>query len=458
MQFKNYWALIKKSLKGGDIDFTEGPLKEAVFLLALPMILELGMESVFAVVDIYFVSKLGSAAIATVGLTESVITIVYSMAIGLSTAATAIVARRIGEKNREAASRAAGQAISLSVLITLALSALGVIFASDILSLMGAEPEVVSSGTGFTRIMFGSSITIVLLFLINGIFRGAGNAAMAMKSLWLASIINIILDPIFISWYGVEGAAIATSIGRGTGVIYQLYHLTGGRGKIELALSYFRLKKEQALNIIKVAWPATLQFLIASGSWIILAKIVAETGGTDATAGYQIALRNFIFFLLPAWGLSNAAATLVGQSLGAQKPERAEESVKLTAKYNATFMFFVMILFVFFPSEIMSFYTNDILVIEHGAIAMRIVGYGYVFYGVGMVLLQAINGSGDTRTPTWMNLVGFWLVQVPLAYLLSVYTPLAEIGAYIAIPVAEVLLTLMAAYVFYRGKWKTVEV
>jgi len=455
---KSFWQLVRQSLAGGEHDFTKGSLPRAVFLLAVPMILELSMESVFAVVDIFFVSRLGAGAIATVGLTESVITILYSIAIGLSTAATAIVARRIGEKNKEAAGRAGAQAIVVSIFFTLILSAIGVFFAEDILSLMGAAPEVSASGAGFTRIMFGSSITILLLFLINGIFRGAGNAAMAMKSLWIASIINIILDPIFITYFGLEGAAVATAIGRGTGVTYQLWHLFGGKSMIPVSLKDFKPHFPTIRNILKISSPATLQFLIASGSWIVLTKLVAEAGGTNATAGYQIAIRNFIFFLLPAWGLSNAAATLVGQNLGAKQPDRAEQSVRITARYNAMFMGIVMVFFLAFPHQIMAFFTSDLTVADYGAEALRIIGSGYIFYGVGMVLIQALNGAGDTKTPTYINLVSFWLVQVPLAYILATHTSLAETGAYIAVPTAEVLLTAIAWYYFKRGYWKTVEV
>lgn len=440
------------------MDYTQGSIPRAVFLLAIPMILELSLESVFAVVDIFFVAKLGQNAIATVGLTESVITIVYSIAIGLSTAATAIVARRIGEKDPEAAAHAGAQSLLVAVGITLVISLLGVIFASDILAFMGASQEVIAEGSSFTRIMFGGNIAIMLLFLINGIFRGAGDATMAMKSLWVASIINIILCPILIHIFGLKGAAIATVIGRSTGVLYQCYHLFKGSRIIQLRKYHFKTDWGIIKSIVNIAWPATMQFIIASGSWIILTRLVAETGGTSASAGYQIAFRNFIFFILPAWGLSNAAATLVGQNLGAKQLERAEQSVLLTARYSAIFMSFVMLLFLFFATPIIRIFTHDASVVEYGARALQIIGSGYIFYGVGMVMVQALNGSGDTRTPTVINFVCFWLFQIPLAYLLSKGAHLQSTGAFLAIPLAEALIAVMAWYHFKKGKWKEVKV
>lgn len=454
----NIFTVIKQSLNGQQQDYTQGSIRKAVFLLAIPMILELSLESVFAVVDIFFVGKLGQNAIATVGLTESVITIIYSIAIGLSTAATAIVARRIGEKNAEAAAHAGAQSIIIAFIITLILSIVGIVFAANILTLMGASEQVVREGAIFTRIMLGGSLVIILLFLINGIFRGAGNAAMAMKSLWIASIINIILCPIFIHYLGLKGAAIATVIGRSTGVLYQCYHLYKGSGIIKLYMHHFKIDKPILTSIVHIAWPATLQFIIASGSWIILARLVAETGGTSASAGYQIAIRNMVFFILPAWGLSNAAATLVGQNLGAKQIQRAEKSVWLTAKYNAIFMSFVTILFIFFSYPIVRFFTQDEAVIQYGAQALQIMGTGYIFYGIGMVMTQALNGAGDTKTPTIINVICFWLLQIPLAYLLSKKINLKSTGAFMAIPIAESLIALIAWYYFKKGKWKQVKV
>jgi putative MATE family efflux protein len=452
------WSAIKQSLNGEQQDYTSGSIPKAVVLLAVPMILELSLESVFAVVDMFFVSKLGQNAIATVGLTESVITIIYSIAIGLSTAATAIVARRIGEKNPEAGAHAGAQSLIVALITTVILSITGAVFAADILRLMGASETVVQEGAVFTRIMLGGSLAIIFLFLINGIFRGAGDAAMAMKSLWIASIINIILCPLFINFFGLKGAAIATVIGRTSGVLYQCYHLFKGSGILKFHKYHFKWDNEIIKSIISIGWPATFQFIIGSGSWIILAKLVAETGGTTASAGYQIAIRNVVFFILPAWGLSNAAATLVGQNLGAKQLQRAEDSVMLTAKYNAFFMSFVMVLFVFFAEPIIRIFTNDQAVIGYGAEALTIIGTGYIFYGIAMVMTQALNGAGDTKTPTIINVVAFWLFQIPLAYFLAKGTDLKSTGAFIAIPAAETLIALLAWYFFKKGKWKEIKV
>lgn len=457
-KISNFISLVRLSLNGEEQDYTKGSIPKAVFLLAIPMILELSMESVFAVVDMFFVSKLGENAIATVGLTESVVTIIYSVAIGLSTAATAIVARRIGEKDPKAAAQAGAQALVVALIVTLFLSVAGIIFAGDILRLMGASDAVVRDGTVFARIMLGGSVSIILLFLINGIFRGAGDAAMAMKSLWIASIINIILCPLFINWFGLKGAAIATVIGRSSGVLYQCYHLFKGSGILKFYKQQFRFDGAIVKSIVNIAWPATFQFIIASGSWIVLARLVAETGGTTASAGYQIAIRNVVFFILPAWGLSNAAATLVGQNLGAKQIQRAQESVYLTAKYSAIFMSLVMILFVFFSNPIIRIFTGDEAIVAHGARALQIIGTGYIFYGIGMVMTQALNGAGDTRTPTLINFVCFWLVQIPLAYLLAKGLDLKTTGVFISIPAAETLIALVSWYFFRKGKWKDVTV
>jgi putative MATE family efflux protein len=460
------YQTFKQSLNGEEQDYTQGSIRKAVFLLAIPMILELGFESVFAVVDMYFVSHLPNSknAIATVGLTESVISLVYTIAIGLSVAATAVVARRIGEKNPEAATHAGAQAIIISMIVAVVLSVTGIIFAADILRLMGAAPIVVEEGTSFTRIMMGGSTVIILLFLINGIFRGAGDAAMAMRSLWIASIFNIILCPLLIYGYGpfpelgLKGAAIATTIGRGAGVLYQCYHLFGGSRSIKMKLSHFKWDAPIIKTLFEVAWPATLQFFIQSGSWIVLAWLVSVTGGTEASAGYQVAIRNVVFFILPAWGLSNAAATLVGQNLGAKEPLRAEQSVLLTTKYNAIFMAGVMLLFIFFASPIISIFTKEPGVHRFGVLSLQIIGSGYVFYGIGMVMIQALNGAGDTKTPTWINFICFWLFQIPLGYLLAKTFGLGPVGAFLAIPIAETLIALTAWYYFKKGKWKSVQV
>ena len=451
------YNFVKQSLNGEQQDYTTGSIPRAVFLLAIPMMLEMGLESVFALVDMFFVGKLGQNAIATVGLTESVITLVYSVAIGLSTAATAIVARRIGEKEPEAAAHAGAQALVVSFFATVVISLTGVLFGQDILRLMGGSEDVVRDGAGFTRVMFGGSITVMLIFLINGIFRGAGDAAMAMKSLWIASAINIVLCPVFIHFFGLKGAAMATTVGRSTGVAYQCYHLFKGSGILRFYRRHFVIDTPLIKTIINIAWPATLQFIIASGSWIIITRLVAETGGTAASAGCQIAFRNFVFFILPAWGLSNAAATLIGQNLGAGKIDRAEQSVYLAAKYNAIFMAGVMLLFLFGAGPIIRFFSTDEVVVAYGIRALQIIGSGYIFYGVAMVMTQALNGAGDTRTPTVINVVCFWLVQIPLAYLLAKGFNMQLNGALAAIPVAETLIAFIAFYYFRKGKWKEVK-
>lgn len=463
-KLSQFFSLAKQALRGGEHDYTQGSIKAAIILLAIPMILELSLESVFAVVDMFFVGRLGENSIATVGLTESVITIVYSVAIGLSTAATAMVARRTGEKNKDAAAHAGMQALIMSLIVTVIISLTGIIFAPNILRIMGAQPDVVRDGAIFTRIMLGGSVVIILLFLINGIFRGAGDAAMAMRSLWLASLMNIILCPLLIygmgSWtgFGLKGAAIATTIGRGIGVMYQCWILFGGKSSISLKREHFKIDFSVMKTLLDVAWPATFQFIIASGSWIVLARLVAETGGTAASAGYQIAIRNVVFFILPAWGLSNAAATLVGQNLGAKQPDRAAKSVLLTAKYNIFFMTGVMVLFVLFSSPIIHVFTNEVEVHRIGTQALTIIGTGYIFYGIGMVMMQALNGAGDTRTPTWISFFCFWLFQVPLAYLLAKGFNMGFTGAFISIPVAETAIAITAYVIFKKGKWKKVQI
>jgi putative MATE family efflux protein len=453
-----FWKLVWQSVKGKEMDFTQGSIKRAVWLLAVPMILELGLESVFAVVDMFFVGRLGENAIATVGLTESVITIVYSLGIGLSVAATAIVARRVGEKNPQAAAAAGMQAILVAVLVSAVLSVLGVLFAGDILALMGASDEVVREGSMFTRITVGGNLAIILLFLINGIFRGAGDASMAMFSLWVASGVNIILCPILVHFMGLNGAAIATVIGRSTGVLFQCYFLFRGRGILKFSSRAFKPDFAIIGNIVKVASPAAVQFLIAGGSWMVISSLVARTDHTTASAGYQIAIRNVVFFILPAWGLSNAAAALVGQNLGAGKVDRAEKSVLLATRYNAIFMSFVMVLFLLCAGPIIHLFTDDEAVAAYGEKFLRIIGAGYTFYGIGMVMTQSLNGAGDTLTPTIINLVCFWLFQIPLALLLSMVLGFGSTGAVVAIPIAETVIAIVAYIFFKRGKWKLVKV
>lgn len=463
---KNAIKFIRDAIKGENMDYTTGSIRTAVLMLAIPMILEMCMESVFALVDIFFVGHLPNAehTVQTVGLTESVITLVYSLAIGVAMAATAVVARRVGEKNYEEASNAAVQSLWVALSLTTVISIIGFVFAEDILRIMGAEEETIRIGSNYTRIVMAGSLPIMLLFLINGIFRGAGNASIAMKSLWLANICNIILCPTLINGlgpipaFGVTGAAMATTMGRSIGVCYQAYHLFKGNGIIKLHKSNLRVDWSVIRNIINIASPGTLQFIIGSCSWIVLARLVAETGHSAASAGYQTAIRVVIFFILPAWGMSNAAATLVGQNLGAKQPQRAEESVLKTAKYNAIFMATVSVIFLLFASPIISVFTNVPEVKAIAIQALQIIAAGYVFYGIGMVMANAFNGAGDTWTPTWINLICFWFFQIPLAYLLAEYFEMGPKGVFIAVPVAETVISLAAFILFKRGKWKAVKV
>lgn len=460
------FSLIKESLNGKEADYTSGSIRRAVILLAIPMMLEMILESVFALVDLYFVGHLhnSSVAVQTVGLTESVLTVIYSLAIGISMAATAVVARRIGEKNPEAAARAGIQAILIAFAITLLISVSGVIYARDILLLMGASDETARQGTPFVRIMIGSSLVIMFLFLINGIFRGAGNAAIAMKSLWLANIMNIILCPILINGWGpipalgLTGAALATAIGRGSGVLYQLYNLFSGKGILKIRLHYFIPDWPQIGSLLKIAAPGVMQFVIASCSWIFLAYLVAKTGSEAGSAGYQTALRLMTFFILPAWGLSNAASTLVGQNLGAGQLKRAEESVLKTVKYNILFMAVVTLLFLACGHWFVAFFTDDAEIRNVAARALRYISLGYIFYGIGMVMINAFNGAGDTWTPTLINFVGFWLFQVPFAWFLARGLSMGPDGVFIAIPVAETAISIAGFFVFRGGRWKKVKV
>lgn len=457
-----FFTLLKDAIIGKETDYTTISIRKAIFLLAIPMMLEMMMESVFALVDLYFVGHLpnSSNAIQTVGLTESVLTIIYSLAIGMSMAATAVVARRIGEKNPEAAAKAGIQAILIAICINVIISIAGFIYAKEILLIMGATPATAIQGTTFVQIMMSSSIIIMLLFLINGIFRGAGNASIAMQSLIIANVANCILCPIFIRGlgpipaFGLTGAAIATTIGRGLGVGYQIFHLVRGNSAIKIKLVYFKPHLAQIKAILKIAAPAILQFVIASCSWIFLAELVATTGGDHGSAGYQTALRLMMFFMLPAWGLSNAAATLVGQNMGAGHMDRAEKSVFVTMKYSVIFMACVTVLFLTCGQYFAAFFTTDEQIKVVAVEALRILSYGFVLYGIGMVLISAFNGAGDTWTPTKINVIAFWLFQIPFAYYLAQYLKMGPTGVFIAIPVAEVGITLAAFILFKQGGWK----
>lgn len=454
--------VLKEALQGKEMDYTTVSIRKAVIMLAIPMMLEMMMESVFALVDLYFVGHLkeSSIAIQTVGLTESVLTVIYSVAIGMSMAATAIVARRIGEKNTEGAAHSAAQVLIVAFLVNIVLSVAGIIYAKDILMAMGATEQAAEHGKMFTKIMMGSSIAIMLLFLINGIFRGAGNAAIAMKSLWVANICNVILCPVLINGLGpipamgLTGAAVATAAGRSIGVLYQCYHLFWGKGLMRLAARHFKVDLEVIRSLVKIATPGIFQFVIASCSWIVLARLVAVTGGEDGSAGYQTALRLMMFFMLPAWGLSGAASTLVGQNLGAGAPDRAEQSVMRTVKYNVIFMLTVSLIFFLLGDWLVGFFSEVESVRRVAKNAMYIMAGGFVFYGVGMVMINAFNGSGDTWTPTKVNFFGFWLFQIPVAYLLARHFELGATGVFIAIPVAETAITIVSFILFKRGKWK----
>jgi len=455
-------SLIVRSIRGIEMDYTKGNLRRAIIILAIPMILEMSMESVFALVDLFFVGHLPNSThtIQTVSLTESILSIIYSIAFGISMAATAIVARRVGEKNKDEAAHSAMQTIWLAIFVAIIISVLGFVFAADILRVLGAEQETITMGSTYTKIMMLSSIVIMMLFLINGIFRGAGNASMAMKSLWLANVCNIILCPVFIRGFGpvpafgLNGAAMATVTGRAVGVCYQLYHLFKGNATIKIVRRHLNIDWSIIKSVLNIASPATLQFIISSGSWIVLSRLVAETGHSVGSAGYQTAIRVVIFFILPAWGLSNATATLVGQNLGANQPERAEQSVYETAKFNGIFMGIVSLIFLFGAYPIISFFTYDEDIKTIAVQALRIMASGYIFYGIGMVMGNAFNGAGDTWTPTWISLVCFWFFQIPLAYTLTLYSKLGLEGVFVSVPVAETLVAIVAWYFFKKGKWK----
>lgn len=455
--------LFWEAIKGEEKDYTTVSIKQAIFLLAVPMMLEMAGEALFALVDTYFVAQVGPLAVATIGFTETIMTLVYSLAIGISAAATAMVARRIGEKNKEEANITAFQVLLLGLVISLILGILGYRYAADILALIGASEEVIKTGVGYTRIMFATNGVIMLLFLLNGIFRGAGNASIAMWSLWVANIINIILDPCFIfGWgpfpeMGVEGAAVATSIGRGLGVLFQLYILFFGGGILTILRKHVRLRLSIIVRLLRISVGGTFQFIIASASWIFLMRIVAEFG-SNVVAGYVIAIRLLIFTLLPSWGISNAAATLVGQNLGAGQPDRAEKSVWVTAKYNMLFLLTVSIVYSAFAPLLIGIFATEPEVIASGILSLRIISAGYIFFAYGMVLGQAFNGAGDTFTPTLLNFIAFWIMEIPLAYSLSTLLGWGPTGVYVAVAISESVLAVLCIIVFKRGKWKMVEV
>jgi putative MATE family efflux protein len=455
----SFWSILREAVRGSARDFTSEPIGRSLFLLAVPMILEMIMESTFAVVDIFFVAKLGAEAVAVVGLTESMMALVYAVAFGLAIGATATVARRIGEKDTEGAAKTATHVIYLGVIVSLIMSVIGVVMAPHIFQLLGAEPHVTEMGLTFMRIMLGGNAVVVFLFLLNAIFRGAGDAAIAMRVLWLANGLNMILSPCFIFgvWFfprlGVTGAAVGTTIGRGCGVLFAFWYLFRGEKRFEIHRDHWRIDPSMLWKLTKLSWTAVLQFLIGTASWSALVRVVAGFG-SEAIAGYVISLRVVVFALLPALGLSNAAATMVGQNLGAKKPERSEASVWKAAFFNAGFYFFVGVVLYVFSHAIVAFFTTEPTVLAYGSDSLTIVALGFTFYGFGMVMETAFNGAGDTWTPTWINLFIFWIFEIPLAYLLAYYFDMGPRGVFWAITIAFSLLAVVSGLLFKLGYWK----
>jgi putative MATE family efflux protein len=454
------WNDIVGSIKGRPRDYTKGALGRAILLLAIPMVLEMSMQSLFSVVDVYFVSSLGTTAVAVVTLTEAVLMIVFAIAIGFSMGTTAMVARRIGEGNARAASKTAAQSILVGVAVALVVALIGVLGPRFFLTLMGGSPELVQEGSLFFAIIFGGNVTIVLLFLINSIFRGAGDAALAMRALWLANIVNMILDPILIfGWgpfpeLGLEGAAIATTIGRGLGVCFQLWVLTSGRSKIRIGLSNLAIDTGLMWRLFKVSAFGIVQFLISTASFLFLAKIMSRFGDA-ALAGHTLAVRLITFVLLPVWGVGNAAATLVGQNLGAGNPERAERSVWVTGFVNMCILGAVGVVFIVWAEWIVALFPVEEVVRDIASSCLRIVAYSYVFWAYGMTTVMAFNGAGDTITPTWINFLVFWVLQIPLAWALGVTFGYGPQGVFMAVAICQCVLAVVGVLVFRRGKWKT---
>ncbi|HLF36189.1 MAG TPA: MATE family efflux transporter [Cyclobacteriaceae bacterium] len=462
-RFRRLLRDLAASIRGTELDYTQGSIRRAILLLSIPMMLEMAMESTFAIVDVYFVASLGASAVATVGLTESILTLMYSIAMGLSMAATAMVARRVGEKNHEGASTAAVQAIIVAIVASIPFTVAGIFFSKQILTLMGADEWSITHGYRYTVWMLGGNAVIMLIFVMNAIFRGAGDAAIAMRVLIISNCINIVLDPALIfGWgpfpeMGLEGAAIATNIGRGTGIIIQAWTLLSGGKHIKVLIGQVRIRTEVIIRLLKTSLGGIGQFIIATTSWVFLVRIVSEFG-SEAVAGYTIAVRIFIFTLMPAWGMSNAASTLVGQNLGANQPERAERSVWITGLANMIFLVIVAFFYITFNESLIKIFTNDPKVIAMGSECLRVVSYGYLFYAWGMVMPQAFNGAGDTVTPTKINFFCFWLFEIPLAWLLSMNLGYGETGVYWSIVIAESTAGLVAIWLFSRGKWKQAQV
>jgi len=454
-----FWSSIREALRGSHQDFTTGSLNRAILLLAIPMVLEMVLESLFAVVDVFWVGRLGANAVATVGLTESLLSLIFAVGLGLSLSTTAMVARRIGEKDPEGAAVAGVQAIAIGLAVSAIVGIPSLLYAPEMLRLMGASPEIISVGSGYARIALGGGGVIMLLFLNNAIFRGAGDAAIAMRLLWVSNIINLILDPCLIfGWgpfpkLGVTGAALATFTGRSIGVLYQFYRLLRGTERIRILKRQIHLNFQVLVRLLRVSLTGILQFAIAHTSWIGLVRIVSIFGSA-ALAGYTIAIRILIFIIMPSWGLSNAAATLVGQNLGAKQPERAQISVWRTGFYNMLFLGAIGIFFLFFATPVVRLFTQDPDVVPGASACLRILSYGNIGYAYGMVMLQAFNGAGDTVTPTIVNFFGFWILEIPLAYFLAISMRMHANGVYISIVVAECAIAAAGILLFRRGKWK----
>ena len=461
-----FWSSVGEALRGSHRDYTQGPIGRAILILAVPMVLEMVMESVFAVADVFYVSRLGAEAVAAVGLTESMLTLVYALAIGLSIGATAMVARRVGEKDADGAARAAVQATALGLLVALVLGVGGALAGPRLLALMGADAGVLAIGSGYVRVMLGGNASILLLFLINAIFRGAGEPAIAMRSLWLANAINIVLAPLLIFGpgpfpaLGVTGAAIATTIGRGTGALFAFSRLLRRTGpgdapkRIDIHARHLRIEPATMWRLVRLSSSGALQAFIGTSSWVGLVRILASFGSA-ALAGYTIGIRVIVFALLPAWGLANAAATMVGQALGARKPERAEKAVWLAGTYNMWFLGTVGLVFVLAANHIVAIFTTDPEVARYAVECLRIIAFGFLFYAYGMVLTASFNGAGDTTTPTLLNIAVFWAWEIPLAWFLAEHTPLGPRGVFVSVAVAFSTLALVSAVVFRRGRWKS---
>jgi putative MATE family efflux protein len=462
-RLKSFFRDVTEAVSGTEQDFTEGKLSRAILLLSIPAVLEMVMESVFVIVDIYFVSKLGANAVATVGLTESIVTVIYAIAIGLGTATTSMVSRRIGEKNPDAASVIAFQAILTGIVISVLIGLPGALLSKKLLEMMGASKLIIDNMSGYTMIMLGGNIVIMMLFIINAIFRSAGDAAVAMKVLWIGNIINIILDPCLIfgigpfPHMGVTGAAIATNVGRGTAVLVQFYLLFFGKKRIRLSIKHLSVNFKIMLKLLKLSFGSIGQNLIGTTSWIALVRILSIYG-SEVVAGYTIAIRIIGFTLLPSWGISNAASTLVGQNLGAKKPDRAERAVWVTGWINMILLGVIGLILFIFPETFIRIFIENENVIKTGVLGLRILSIGFVAYGLGMVLVNSFNGAGDTSTPLKINILAFWVIEISLAWLLAIKAGFREEGVFIAIVVAESLMTFIAWLVFRRGKWKLKDV